>query len=312
MAELMVIVAAVLWGIIGIFLNTLTGMGFTRPDIILSRTLMTTLFGFIYLLIKNKKAIRIAVKDLWIFFGVGVVSFICMNLCYLNCITEAGLSVAAILLYTAPIWVMLFSILLFKERFTKAKGIALVLAFAGCVLVTGIFSGGSGRVTPLGLLLGLGSGLSYALYTVFSSLGLRKYDAITVTAWGFLFGTIGILPMLNLKQLMATSVANPKGALLLIACGICTSVIPYVLYTKALTKMDGSRAAIIACVEPAVATVSGVIFYDERLTLWSVMGIGCVIAAVVLLELGATDSSAKDRSPEALAQSPETKDQRQE
>lgn len=71
---------------------------------------------------------------------------------------------------------------------------ALVLTFAGCVLVAGLI-GSSYTLTPKVILLGLSSGLFYGLYSIFGSVALRTYDTRTVTAYTFLFATLGTLPI---------------------------------------------------------------------------------------------------------------------
>jgi hypothetical protein len=92
------------------------------------------------------------------------------------------LSTAAILLYTSPIWIMLMSVLFFHEKLTRKKLIALTFAFAGCIMVSGV----SGkRLTIPGLLIGLGSGIGYGLYSILGTVALRRYSPYTVTAYAY-------------------------------------------------------------------------------------------------------------------------------
>ncbi|MDD4509251.1 MAG: EamA family transporter [Eubacteriaceae bacterium] len=282
-AGLSVLLAASFWGIIGVFVNTLTAMGFTNSEIIFVRAIMTTLCIFGWLFIKDREAIPIKVKDIWIFMGMGILSFVCFNLCYLQCIAITGMSVAAVLLYTSPIFVMLFSIVLFKESMTRAKGIALFLAFGGCVLVTGIIGDNGRTLTLTGILLGLGSGLGYSLYTVFGHYGVARYNSLAVTAWAFLFGTLGILPFVDFGHMLMVMANSPLALALILLCGLVTNVLPYICYTYGLAKMEGSKAAILACLEPVVATIVGVLVYGEPITLTSTLGIVLVIGAVGVL-----------------------------
>ena len=99
-----------------------------------------------------------------------------------------SLSTAAILLYTSPIWIMLMSVVFFREKLDRRKILALALAFAGCVLVSGISGNG---ITPVGLLVGLGSGIGYGLYSILGTVALRKYSPFTVTTYTFLFAAAG-------------------------------------------------------------------------------------------------------------------------
>ena len=96
-------------------------------------------------------------------------------------------------MYTSPIWVTLFARVVFREKIGKRKLVALLMAFAGCILVSGI-TGGVGRVSMEGLLLGLGSGIGYGLYSIFGRIALEKgYHPMTVSAYTFLFACVGVL-----------------------------------------------------------------------------------------------------------------------
>lgn len=86
--------------------------------------------------------------------------------CYFRTMQTTSLSVAAVLLYTAPIMVTIMSVPLFKEKLTASKVAACVLAFTGCIFVTGLL-GNAQAVSASGILTGLLSGFGYALYSIF-------------------------------------------------------------------------------------------------------------------------------------------------
>ena len=140
------------------------------------------------LYLKDRKGFRISFRDFPLFFGLGFGSILFFTICYFTAITMMSLSTAAILLYTSSVWIMLMSVLFFHEKMDSRKLMALVLAFAGCVLVSGISGGG---LTPIGLLVGLGSGLGYGLYSILGTIALRKYSPYTVTAYTFIFAGVG-------------------------------------------------------------------------------------------------------------------------
>lgn len=298
-AVFFVLLAGSCWGIIGLFINALTAYGYTRFEIIFFRAFVTSLCVGIWLGFRSPSKLKIRLKDIWIFIGAGIISFVAFNICYLQCIAETGMSVAAVLLYTAPIFVMLFSVLLFHDKLTLKKILALIAAFAGCVCVTGLI-GGNDPVTVKGILLGLGSGLGYSLYTIFGQFGLRKYDSLTMTFWGFVFASIILVPFIDFGHLITTAAGNLPSVGLLLLCGLVTNLLPYILYTAALTTLDGSRASIIACIEPIVATVFGVFVYDEPLTVLGIIGILLVLSAVVILNTGGKDKSKKSGEKENI------------
>ena len=125
-------------GSMGIFVRKFEECGLGSLDIAAIRAITTMCILFLFLLFYNRSLLRIKLRDLWCFLGTGLLSIVFFNYCYFRAITMTSLSVAAVLLYTAPAFVMILSYLLFHEKFTVRKSIALVLTFVGCVFVTGI------------------------------------------------------------------------------------------------------------------------------------------------------------------------------
>ena len=134
-----IVIAAALWGCIGIFLKLLTAAGLSSMEGVAVRSLAACLLYGGFLLATDPKALRIHLKDWYYFFGTGVCSLLFFNWCYFNAISRSSMSVAAVLLYTAPVFVTLMSALFFHEAITPVKLIALAVTFAGCALVTGLF-----------------------------------------------------------------------------------------------------------------------------------------------------------------------------
>ena len=146
----------------------------------------------------SRKLLRIHLKDIWCFMGTGMVSLAFFNWCYFTAIDKMSLAVAAILLYTSPIFVMLFSLVLFGERLSQRKIIALALTFLGCIFVTD-WLGGGGNITPSGVLVGIGAGIGYALYSIFGRFALNKgYDSMTISLYTFIFAALGTVPLSGL------------------------------------------------------------------------------------------------------------------
>ena len=157
---LLIILAGIFWGSMGIFVRKLGTYGFSSAQIVSIRVTLAAVAFSILLAVKDRAGFRISLKDLPLFLGLGFGSILFFTVCYFTAITMMPLSTAAILLYTSPIWIMLMTVLFFREKLTVRKLIALALAFAGCVLVSGISGEG---MTPAGLLVGLGSGFGYGL-----------------------------------------------------------------------------------------------------------------------------------------------------
>lgn len=273
------VMAGVLWGVISLFIKPLDSLGFGTLSIMLLRALFSSIFLFIFIFIKDKTLFKIQLKDLWMFIGTGIISLTFFSVCYFRSILELGASVSVVLLYTSPIFVLFFSIILFAESLSVSKIIAIIFALAGCVLVTGLgFS--SQAISARGLLIGLCAGLGYALYSIFSRYALEKYDLLTVTFYTFVFSAVTLLPFGDVGAV----VQNMSGRSFLLFLGVaffCT-VLPYILYTFGLSGLETSLAAIIVTVEPLVGCLVGIFLWKEPMSYVKVVGILLIFCAVVL------------------------------
>ena len=279
---LLILLSGVFWGSMGIFMRPLNTCGLSALHLVFLRLGLGALLFALILLVRDRAGLRIALRDLPLFLGLGLLSVLFFTYCYFRAIELLPLSTAAILLYTSPIWVMLMSALFFRERVTGRKLLALVLAFAGCVLVSGLSSGGAG----VGLLFGLGAGFGYALYSILGTVALKRgYRPMTVTFYTFLFAAVGAFLLCDKSALVQALGAVRAASLLWLvpAASLVTAVIPYLAYTKGLQSTEASRAAILATVEPVVATVLGALVYGEKLSLPAFLGILLVLSAIVLL-----------------------------
>ena len=279
-----VLAAGTFWGTMGFFARSLYAAGFGPLEVAQTRITTGLVLVGLYILLFNRSQFKIKLKDLWCFLGTGIVSLLLFSTCYFSALNYTSLAVAAILLYTAPFFVMLMSLLLFKEKMNGKKIFALLLAFTGCVLVSGV--GGNEEISWIGILLGLGSGFFYALYSIFGRYAInRGYGAWTMTFYTFLFCSIGCA-FLSDWQVIGSSVQTDNSVLLwVLGLGFVTAFLPYVLYSMGLENMESSKASILASVEPVVSALFGVFVFHETLTAWGILGILMVLGAIVVLNV---------------------------
>ena len=285
--DILIIIAGLFWGSMGIFVRHLNDLGFTSIQVACLRLTTAGLIFALVLLIKDRKGFKINAKDIPLFLALGLVSILFFTCCYFTAIRLMTMSTAAILLYTSPIWVMVLAIIFLKEKFSVQKLIALVLAFAGCVLVSGF----GGKVTVVGILVGLGSGLGYGLYSIFGTFALKKYSPYTVTCYTFLVAGFGSIFVANPPDLIAKiSAVDNKLSLFgfVLLTAVVTAVIPFLLYTLGLNKTTAGRAAVLATVEPAAATLFGFFVMGEKVGLVAIAGIILVFTAIVVLSVKST------------------------
>lgn len=276
--------AGICWGCISLFTHNLNAMGFTVIQMSAMRQLIAAVLFAIVILITGPKQFKIRLKDIWIFICSGIISVSLFGVCYFYTIEQSQASVAVVLLYTSPIFVMIISAILFKEKITPMKIVALVLTFAGCVCASG-FLGSSYRLSFNVLLAGLASGLFYGLYTIFCNFGLRRYSSLTVTFYTFLFGVIGTFPLSRPASLFKGIAAQPGSMLFFVGLGIVNTFLPYLLYTWGLKYVEGSKAAILVAVEVLAAALIGMIVWKEPHNAVKIIGIALILLSIILLNL---------------------------
>lgn len=287
---LSVICAGICWGIISLFLKTLTQAGLTLIQTMTIRAIFSAIILFFILLIKNPSLLKIQIKDIWMFIGTGIISLTFFSLCYFSTILESGASVAVVLLYTSPIFVLLLSAIIFHEKITSTKIIAIILTFAGCVLTAGLI-GANHSISIKSFLIGLCSGLGYALYSIFSRFALKKYNILTIIFYTFLFSGISLLPFCNIQTIVISF--NVKTILASLGISFFCTVLPYVLYTYGLSHLDNSKAAIYVTIEPIVGTLLGLLLYKENFSVLKIVGIFLILIAIVLCSLNQRHAQSK-------------------
>lgn len=285
-APLYIIIAGALWGSMGLFVRRLGDNGCNSAEIAMLRSLVTAVILFLFLLIKDRNLLRIRLRDIWCFIGTGVFSIVFFNMCYFTTIELTSLSVAAVLLYTAPAFVIVLSAILFNEQITKKKVIALALTFVGCVCVSGLIRGGA-SMTPKGFFIGIGAGIGYALYSIFSRFALEKgYSSMTISFYTFLFAVIGTIPFVSVQNVLDVVTRTPSLTAFIVVFGIVTTVLPYLLYTRGLLGVENGQASILASVEPVVATILGTVVFHEILHADEICGILLILGAILISNRG--------------------------
>lgn len=285
---LMPIISGAMWGSAGIFVRKLTELGMNSYTVVSVRVVLAVLILAVWLGIYDRNLLKIKLKDLWIFVAGGVVGMFGLNICYNFAISELSLSLAAVLLSLSPVFVLFMAAILFKEKITSKKVICMTIAIAGCVLASGVLESASTmRWSVKGIIVGIIGAFFYGLYGIISKTAMeRGYHAFTTTFYCLFMVMLVVIPLTNWKLVTNVVVANPiKMSVFLVIHSLCTSVLPYILYTFSIRYIDAGMASILASGEPVAAMIFGVIFFSEIPTVLSVVGIVLVIVALALLSM---------------------------
>lgn len=285
---LMPIISGAMWGSAGIFVRKLTEQGMNSYTVVSVRVILAVLILAVWLGIYDRNLLKIKLKDLWIFVAGGVVGMFGLNICYNFAISELSLSLAAVLLSLSPVFVLFMAAILFKEKITSKKVICMTIAIAGCVLASGVLESASTmRWSVKGIIVGTIGAFFYGLYGIISKTAMeRGYHAFTTTFYCLFMVMLVVIPLTNWKLVTNVVVAKPiKMSVFLVIHSLCTSVLPYILYTFSIRYIDAGMASILASGEPVAAMIFGVIFFSEIPTVLSVVGIVLVIVALGLLSM---------------------------
>ena len=283
-----IVLAAVLWGSMPLFSEWMGDIGFSPIQKSAVRLSVAAICLFASLLIFSPKQLRVGWKDIPFFALIGVGSVFAMSTLYMTAIERTTAAVAAVLLYTSPIFILIASVILFKEKLTRLKLLSLALVVLGVVFVSGIIGGGAQTVDFLGIGAGLLSGIVYAAYSILCTYALRRHSSMTVTAYSFLFAAVANLLAADFPDICATVAAAPNvslALLVMIGLGVVTAVLPFTLYTFGLFRVEAGQAGILACIEPMTATLCSVFLLAEPCSGIQWAGILLILAAVVLLEI---------------------------
>lgn len=281
-AFIFIIIAGVLWGTSGIFVHLLSPYGFSALQMIFLRSAVSFLIMVIYVLVRDKRLLKICRKELFWFIGSGAALFGTAS-CYYASMMATSVSTAVVLMYTAPILVMIYSVAFLGEKLTKLKVVSILGMLSGCVLVSGII--GKARFDAWGIVLGIMSGVSYSVYTILVKIEMRRRsNPISASLYCFLFAAVFSFFVCRPGELAGLAAQNlPVTLPLILGLGICTCVLPYFLYTLALRRLTAGTSSALGIVEPMSATVFSILLFHEPLGLTSACGMILILGSVFLL-----------------------------
>ncbi|MCG6587482.1 DMT family transporter, partial [Clostridioides difficile] len=256
-------IAGLLWATLGLFGKFLMGNGLTSEQVAFTRLF----FGFIvlgvYSSIRTPQILKISKKGIIYSVIIGIICQAMFNLCYFKAIDIAGVSIAAVLLYTSPLFLAIFSKVCYKENITRSKLFSLILCFIGAIMaVTGgrlDFQG----LNAFGLLLGVLSAIAYALMPTISKNALKEFSSSTILVYSFLFGAIFMIPSSRPWEIL-----NYAKDLDVLSCMLMLGIVPaalaYIFYAAGISKgVELSVAGVVASVELVGSVIIGCTILGE-------------------------------------------------
>lgn len=283
------IVAGFMFGSSGIFVRTLTQNGIDSTTLLFLRFSIAIIPLLIAILLTDRKLLKINLSDIPMIL-ICAICIVGLNLCYNESMNTVPLSLAATLLSTAPIFVLIFAYVLFREEITKTKLTCIFLAITGCVLMTGLFESGSVNYPLFGVFSGIGAALFWAVYLMSSKKAIENGNhTFTILLYSIIFISIGMLPFTNFGQISDFVSIDPLLAIIfLIIHSTFSFALPYIFSTLSLNYIDsGVSSILLSGSEPLAALIFGFLIYNELPTL--LMFCGFIITIVAMTLLSRTD-----------------------
>jgi drug/metabolite transporter (DMT)-like permease len=252
------------------------------------RTSSAALILLAYILLKDKsqlKATRSEIKDLIIF---GVIGIAAVTSFYFFAIKYLYVSVALIIEFTAPIWIVLYLKFVKKKSVPPTMWVGITFAFSGLILISQIWSGSS--LHPLGVFVAFLDALALALYFIFADRLSQTRSSISLITWGMSVAAIFfalILPWWNFPFEFLTSTYSLQGELsaysapgwaLILWIVVIGTVIPYLLTVTAIRELSASTSSVIGMIEPVFAGAIAWWLLSEAFN--TVQLIGCCVVLI--------------------------------
>ena len=284
------ILAGIMFGSSGVFVRTLTQNGIDSSTLLFLRFSIAIIPILMAILLTDRNLFKITLKDIPLFL-VCSIFIIGLNLCYNESMNTIPLSLAAVLLSLAPIYVLIIAYFLFKENITSKKVICMILAIFGCVLMTGFLESASGNISLFGIASGIGAGLFWAVYLMASKKSIENGNhTFTILFYSIIFISIALLPFSNFGQISNFISINPVlTTIFLILHSTFSFALPYILSTVSLNYMDSGISSIfLSGAEPFAALIFGFLIYSEIPT--ALMFCGFILTIIAMMMLSQNDS----------------------
>ncbi len=279
-----------MFGSSGIFVRTLTQNGIDPTTLLFLRFSIAIIPLLIAILATDKNLFKINLKDIPLFL-VCSLCIIGLNLCYNHSMNTVPLSLAAVLLSIAPIYVLIIAYFMFGENITSKKLICMILAISGCIMMTGVLEINFENIPLLGILSGIGAGLFWAVYLMASKKSIENgKHTFTILFYSIIFISIALIPFSDFSEISNFISINPMlTVIFLILHSTFSFALPYILSTISLNYMDsGTSSIFLSGAEPFAALIFGLLIYSEVPT--PLMFCGFILTIIAMMMLSKTDS----------------------
>ncbi len=275
--------AALMWGVAATVAKSFFNKAYEPLILVQMRVTLSFAVLFLFFLSTNRRLLVFKMKDIPHFLVVGILGVAGSNYFYYAAIKETNVSTSILVQYSAPIMVMMYTVLFQKERLTLPKISALVLSIGGIILAIGAYDPAVIQGTQKGIIFALLAAVSFSIFNISGKSLTEKYSIWT-----------GLIYLLGAATLFWSFINTPADIIhadysaedwkVFGIIALISILVPYSLYYYGLKHIQSSKAIIISTLEPVVAIISEWLFLDGRMGTVQIIGACSVIAAIVILQ----------------------------
>jgi drug/metabolite transporter, DME family len=247
-----------------------------------------TTFSFLVLLLvlpvlRGRRGLSVPAADLVRMFVLGVLGVAVSNYFYYLAIQRTNVATAITLQYTAPVWILLYTVARGLQKPTLQRVVATAVALIGIALVVGAFGATGLRLDPSGVIMALIASFSFAFYNLAGHSILARYDRWIVLLYVILAASLFWI-VVNPPWKIVAAHYGPGQWLFLFVFSITSVLVPFALYFGGLQHLEPTRAVIFSCLEPVFSIAIAAIALGERLHSLQTFGIVLVLAAILVVQ----------------------------
>jgi drug/metabolite transporter (DMT)-like permease len=286
---LYVSLAAILFAISGTSAKYLFNDGVTAFQLIQMRTTLAFAGLLTWICLKDPALLKISIKNLPYFIGLGVFGIGSAQFFYLLAISKINVAAAILLHYTGPVFVALYVVFIQRHKLSFNSVLAILGTLIGCFLVVGAYNLQLFALNRVGIVAGILAAVSFAVYSILSEYGMRKYTPWTVLLYGMLFAAL----MWNILHPPFEAFLHRYSPFqwgLILFIGVCGTIFPFGLYFEGVKRIKPTHASITATLEPISAGIIAAVFLGEMMGTLQIIGGLIVIVSIILLQLNTANN----------------------
>lgn len=275
--------AAVMWASGGAAAKFLFNHGTTAFDLIQLRTSLSFIGLFVWLAIFNPNLLRISIRDSLYFLILGIFGIAAAQFFYLFAISKISVAAAILLHYTGPLFIVLYKVIFAREKLKATTIMAMAATLVGCALVVEAYNPHALMLNRIGVVGGLLAAVAFAVYSLLSEYGMRRYPPWTVLVYALLFAALGW----NILHAPLAAFRTDHSLLewsWIAFIALIGTILPFGLYFKGIHLIRSTHAAITATLEPVTAGLIAYLLLDEMMGPLQILGGVIVLAAIIWLQ----------------------------